>query len=297
MLQLLPTPLQLSLALLLPLLPRALRAAEQGIQALHARQVDALCAGDAHRVAEDDLELEGAPALPVEQHAGLAADVALGAGEDLVRAREVRREGAAQHARRGVPDLGHEAAQVAAQLRVAHHVGVAAAARQHRRRIHGRVDRQLVPAHRLQPDLVRRLDVADPAQRAPPRRQLLDGRRAAPLERRARAGSGGRSAVRGAARLVRRRRVRVRAQVHARPAVLAHRAGGGLLGADDRDGADDGRRRVALAVGVLDADPVLDQHDHGRGADQRRDQGRLVAAVGQGLGRDDDEVPLPRAGG
>lgn len=83
----------------------------------------------------------------------------------------------------------------------------------------------------------------------------------------------------------------------ARPPVLPDHAEADLLGRDDGDGADDGRRREAGAVGRFDANAVLDQDDARVGTDERGDEGRVVTAVGQRFGGYDDVVPLLNRGG
>ena len=76
-----------------------------------------------------------------------------------------------------------------------------------------------------------------------------------------------------------------------RPPILPHPARRSLLRRDDRDGRDDGRGREAGAVGGLDADAVLDEHDAAAGPDERRDERAVVREVGQGFGGDDDVIP------
>ena len=271
------------------LLPHGLHAPQERVEALHAGQVHALGAGDPDGVAQDDLELQGPAALPVEQHAGLAADVALGALEDALGAREVVGERTAEEARDGGPDLVHNAGEVEPQLGVARHVGVAAAAAQDGRGVEGGVDAELVPAHQLEPDLVRHLDVADAAQAGPVVGELVGAFEAASLQ--VVGDRGGAAAAAGGGR-----RVAVGAQVDPRPAVLLDGAWSDLRGGDDGHGADDGGVGKARAVRLLDAHAVLDQDDGRARAHERRNELGVIGAVRECLGGDDDEVPFGRPG-
>ncbi|TPX07071.1 uncharacterized protein E0L32_010966 [Thyridium curvatum] len=305
-------PLPLPFLLLLPL-PHRLRTPQQPIHALQPPHLHPLRPRDPHGVAQDDLDLQRPAGLPVEQHRRPGPGIALRAPDDPLGRRVPMPlhppgvlERAAQHRRRRGPDLVHDAAQVGPQLRVRQHVGVAPAAGQHGRRVERGVDAQLVPPHRLQAELRQRLGVLDAAQPRQPPRQVGRGPRAPLRERRPRvvvrrlpsaslllAAAAVAVAVR--VRVRERGRVGVGPQVHPRPAVLPDRARADLLRADDGHGADDGRPREPPAVRVLDAHAVLDQHDGRAGPHERRDGGRVVAAVRQRLGGHDNEVPA-RAG-
>lgn len=233
------------LPLLLPPLPLPLRRPQQRIQTLQARHLHAPLARNPHGVPQNHLELQRLPGLPVQQHARPRALVARGALDDLVRARHARREGAAQDLGCRVEDLVHHAEEVQTELRVRDHVGVAAAAGEHGRGVHGGVDAELVPADGLQADLVVGLDVPDAAEVGPPALQ----------------GLGALGSSSGDGLIARSPAVRVGADADPRPAVLSDDSRGRLLGADDGDGTHDWGLGEALSEGLLNADAVLNENN------------------------------------
>jgi hypothetical protein len=76
------------------------------------------------------------------------------------------------------------------------------------------------------------------------------------------------------------------------PSVLSDQAVLNLLGADDRHSADYWVLWEALAIGLLDADTVLDEHDARAGRQQGSNEGRVIGLVWEGLGSDNDVIPL-----
>lgn len=170
----------------------------------------------------------------------------------------------------------HDAQQVTLQLWVGGHGGVGAAEGEHGRRVHGRVDGDLVPADELQFGVAVGAGVFDSA---------LDERRD---EGRVAVYGGG---VAGAGR----RRVEVREvgpAVYPRPSVVFDLPVGRLCAGRDRDGAADGGAGEALRVGCFNAEPVLDEDDGGVGGYEAFEDRGVVADVREGFGGDDDVVPF-----
>src|ERR1700761_5175243 len=102
-----------------------------------------------------------------------------------------------------------------------------------------------MPPYNLQPNLIVRLRIPNPANLCPQPHKLLHTRLTG-LDQRQRALAPA---------------IRVRAYADARPAVLPHDALSNLLGTDAGYGADDAVVREACAVRLLHPDALLDQYD------------------------------------
>ena len=124
---------------------------QQGIQALQSRHLNPLLPRQANGITENHLELHLLPALPIKRHARLtAARIPLCRAQQRLRCGELGGQRRTNHLGRSLEHLVHDALQVPVQLRVVGHFLVRRAARQHGRRVHRRVDRDLVPPHPLQ---------------------------------------------------------------------------------------------------------------------------------------------------
>lgn len=260
-------------------IPIILRHPQQSIQRLQLRHLQPLLPRQPDRIPEYDLQLHPLPLLPIQQHARRApARVLLRAAQYLLRRRKLPRQRLPEHFGRRAQHFVHDALEVDVEFRVEGHGAVGAAVGEHRRRVHGRVDGDLVPAHQLQLCVVVGFCVFDSAG-------LQEVHEMGVLSSRAIAVAGGVGG--GGIGVV----GEIGADADARPAIVLDRAGAGLGGAHDCDGAEDCGAGETFCIGGFYTQAVLDKDDCGCVSYEACEDFRVVADVGKCFRADEDVVP------